>query len=70
MAEKRKKRILLIGDNGAMIDDMFNMLSVFYTIISSSIRFEDLENHIVILNRICFFCVPAVMTRSCRRSSP
>ncbi len=48
MAEKRKKRILLIGDNVAMIDDMFNMLNVFYTIISSSIRFEDLENHIVI----------------------
>lgn len=45
MAEKKK--ILLLGDNGAMMDDMFNMLSTFYTLVSSSIRLEDMENHMV-----------------------
>ncbi|MBR1854571.1 MAG: response regulator [Lachnospiraceae bacterium] len=46
MAEKKKKRILLLGDNEAMIDDMFTMLGTYYDLVTTSIRFEDMENHI------------------------
>ena len=45
MAEKKKKRILVLGDNEAMIDDMFTMLGSFYDLVTSSIRLEDMENH-------------------------
>ena len=45
MAEKRKKRILVLGDNEAMIDDMFSMLATYYDLVTSSIRLEDMENH-------------------------
>ena len=45
MAEKKKKRILVLGDNEAMIDDMFTMLGTFYDLVTSSIRLEDMENH-------------------------
>jgi len=43
MAEKKK--ILLLGDNGTIMDDMFLRLRDAFTLMSSSIRFEDMENH-------------------------
>ena len=50
MAERTRKRILIIGDNEAMIDDMFTMLGSFYEMMTSSIRMEDLETHFAFFN--------------------
>ncbi|MBR1771096.1 MAG: response regulator [Lachnospiraceae bacterium] len=43
MAEKKK--VLLLGDNGTIMDDIFIRLRDTYTLMSSSIRYEDMENH-------------------------
>lgn len=41
-----KYKILLSGKNQTIIDDFFNQLNVEYVLLTSSLRYEDMENHL------------------------
>lgn len=43
-----KYKILLTGKNKTGVDDFFNMLNMDYVLMTTSLRFEDMENHLEI----------------------
>ena len=41
---------MLVGKNNTVIDDIFNHMEEGYTIVSSSLRYDDMNNHIDLIN--------------------
>ena len=45
-----KYKLLVTGKNTVILDDIFNQCALDYNILSSSIRYEDLENHVDLMH--------------------